>query len=73
MQAFPMPTANTTRSGSCLITQDQLDAAFQEVLPRVGVGRYFNVDARRFAAQYAAAAREGVTNAIRHGRAGWCE
>jgi hypothetical protein len=47
MRAFPIPAATNTRSGSCLITRDQLDAAFQEILPRVGMGRYSNVDARR--------------------------
>jgi len=57
MRAFPMPAAKNTRSGSCLFTRDRLDAAFQEILPRVGTGRYFNVDARRFAARYAAATR----------------
>ena len=29
-----------------LVTRERLDAAFQEILPQVGMGRYFNVDAR---------------------------
>lgn len=37
------------------ITRAGLDAAYQEVLPQMGHGRYFNRDASRFARQYAAA------------------
>lgn len=57
MRAFPMTAANNTRSGSCLITRDRLDATFQEILPRASMGRSFNVDAQLFAAQYAAVRR----------------
>jgi hypothetical protein len=45
-----------------LIARDQLDAAYQEILPQVGHGRYFNLDATRFAAQYAAAMRRAWGN-----------
>jgi hypothetical protein len=37
------------------IAREQLDAAYREILPQMGHGRYFNRDAARFAAQYAAA------------------
>jgi hypothetical protein len=37
------------------ITRPNLDAAYQEILPQMGHGRYFNRDAARFAQQYAAA------------------
>ena len=41
MQTLPMLAANNTRSGSYLITRDRLDAAFQEILPRMGTGAPF--------------------------------
>jgi hypothetical protein len=40
-----------------LITRDQLDTAYAEILPHMGHGRYFNLDAQRFARQYAATAQ----------------
>ncbi len=36
-----------------LITLDALDAAYQEIRPQVGMGRYFNIDPARFDAHYA--------------------
>ncbi len=37
------------------ITREGLDAAYQEILPQMGHGRYFNRDASRFTRQYMAA------------------
>jgi uncharacterized nucleotidyltransferase DUF6036 len=44
-----------TLSQNGLIHRDELEAAFQQILPQLGHGRFFNLDPAKFAQQYTAA------------------
>jgi hypothetical protein len=37
-----------------LIQRKDLEAAYQQILPQLGHGRFFNIDPAKFAEQYAA-------------------
>jgi hypothetical protein len=50
------------------IQREQLDAAYREILPQMGHGRYFNRDAARFAAQYAAAVQRAWAELAEEGQ-----